>query len=98
MFEEQNMKKEFIACFKDAVENQIRAGGKGRAGEEMEIIVPALCEFSIDAEDLKGVNLDNVKISVFEDDTRRDASGNVIFDRGMFPPGIVLYRITGIVR
>lgn len=93
-----DMQKEFIDHANEAIEHQSHVDGKNHSGEGMEIILPVPGEFCIDGIDPGEINLNDAKISVFEGDERRDKSGNVIFDRGMFPPGIVLYRVTGIIR
>lgn len=93
-----DMQKEFIDTANAAIERQSHADGKDHRGEEMEVILPVPGEFCMDGIDSGEINLDNAKISVLDGDACRDKSGSVIFDRGMFPPGIVLYRVTGIIR
>lgn len=91
-----DVQKEFIERVNDAVKAQCQAKPGSHKGEEIMVVIPVPREFSIDCGDTSGIDLDNVKISIPEDQEFKDGNGNVV--ASAMEMGAVFYKVTGLVR
>ena len=81
----------------DAVEHQSHADGKDHRGEELVVLVPVSAGITIDCKDTDGINLDNVKITIADNQKIFDPqSGEVVLDFKKL--GQIVYEVIGAIK